>query len=267
MFPLEKLASAFSWADWLRSPWIALGRHVLVLELDDETVGAALCANEHQHLRGSSAYGSRDLHLVHLVNSQEAVLHGFHGRHGRLDLVTDGVAEPPTHEPVDVVVERRGEQHRLVRSLDAPQQPVHLGQEAHIGHPVGLVQDHHLDIADGHLSALAQVDQATRGGDHHVDTLAQLLHLAVDVGSAVDDDDAALDGGREERVHVGDLHRELTCRYQHEGPRTAPAPLPTRINKGSPNASVLPDPVLAFPHTSRPAVASGMVKDWTGKGR
>src|SRR3954447_24392056 len=33
-----------------------------------------------------------------------------------------------------------------------------------------------------------------------------------------------------------------------------------------PNAIVLPDPVGARPHTSRPASASGSVADWTGNG-
>ena len=37
-------------------------------------------------------------------------------------------------------------------------------------------------------------------------------------------------------------------------------------NSGRPNASVLPDPVLAFPHTSRPARASAMVIAWIGNG-
>ena len=35
---------------------------------------------------------------------------------------------------------------------------------------------------------------------------------------------------------------------------------------GRPKASVLPDPVLALPHTSRPARASVMVRVWMGKG-
>ena len=33
-----------------------------------------------------------------------------------------------------------------------------------------------------------------------------------------------------------------------------------------PKASVLPEPVGAFPHTSRPARASGMVMHWMGNG-
>ena len=38
------------------------------------------------------------------------------------------------------------------------------------------------------------------------------------------------------------------------------------MSSGRPKASVLPEPVLALPQTSRPAMASGMVMAWTGKG-
>jgi len=36
--------------------------------------------------------------------------------------------------------------------------------------------------------------------------------------------------------------------------------------EGSPKARVLPEPVFALPHTSRPAMPSGMVSAWTGNG-
>ncbi len=39
-----------------------------------------------------------------------------------------------------------------------------------------------------------------------------------------------------------------------------------RWMSGRPKASVLPEPVLALPQTSRPARASGMVSSWMGKG-
>src|SRR5829696_3969298 len=55
------------------------------------------------------------------------------------------------------------------------------------------------------------------------------------------------------------------------GTRTRPVgrlgwALPTRSASGRPNASVLPEPVLALPQTSRPARASGMQRRWTGNG-
>ena len=51
------------------------GLHALALELLDEAVGAALGA--HEHHRAVDAAGDRgdDLHLVHLVDEEEAVVH------------------------------------------------------------------------------------------------------------------------------------------------------------------------------------------------
>ena len=41
---------------------------------------------------------------------------------------------------------------------------------------------------------------------------------------------------------------------------------PTRVTIGIPKAMVFPEPVGAWPHTSRPAQPSGMVRAWIGSG-
>ena len=110
-----KSASACSRAAWRRSPWIAPALHALALELLDEPVGAALGAHEHQ--RAVVAAGDRrgDLHLVHLVDEQEAVVHLVDG-----ELVGDrprgatGSCMVAVDQALDRAVERRREQHRLV---------------------------------------------------------------------------------------------------------------------------------------------------------
>ena len=73
------------------------------------------------------------------------------------------------------------------------------------------------------------------------------------------------DGSRCE--FVTDLVRELARRHEHQtGGVVRARPSCIRCSTGRPKARVLPEPVLAFPHTSRPARASGMVSSWTGKG-
>ena len=62
-------------------------------------------------------------------------------------------------EAVDAAVERGREQHRLVLALDAVEDLLHLGHEAHVGHAVGLVEHEHLDVRDRELAALHQVDE------------------------------------------------------------------------------------------------------------
>ena len=73
-------------------------------------------------------------------------------------------------ERVDRAVERGREQQRLVLGLDVAEDPLDLGQEAHVGHAVGLVED---DAprrrSSDTLAALDEVDEAARRGDDDVD--------------------------------------------------------------------------------------------------
>ena len=64
--------------------------HAFALELRDEAVGAALGAHEHECAADAARDRGRDLHLVHLVHEEEAVLHLLDGRLVLLDLVVHG---------------------------------------------------------------------------------------------------------------------------------------------------------------------------------
>ena len=94
-------------------------------------------------------------------------------------------------EPLDRAVERGREQHRLVLGLDAVEDLLHLGHEAHVGHAVGLVEDEHLDLVDGQLAALHEVDEPAGRADDDVDALAQGVDLGLHRHAAVDGADAA----------------------------------------------------------------------------
>ena len=51
------------------------GQDPLTLELHDQAVGTSLRAHEHQRARHAARDGCQHLHLVHLVDLEEAVLH------------------------------------------------------------------------------------------------------------------------------------------------------------------------------------------------
>ena len=70
-----------------------------------------------------------------------------------LDLVEHGIVQVPVDEPLDRAVERGREEHRLVLALDAVEDLLHLGHEAHVGHAVGLVEHEHLDVVERQLAA------------------------------------------------------------------------------------------------------------------
>ena len=88
--------------------------HPLLAELLDQTVGAALGAHEDERTGCGAGDRGGDLHLVELVDEQEAVGHLLDGHRRRHHLVKDRVLEVSAHHVIDRAVERRREQQRLV---------------------------------------------------------------------------------------------------------------------------------------------------------
>ena len=79
--------------------------------------------------------------LVHVVDGQEQVVHRADGVRGGVDGDLDRVAEVVTDEVADVAVERRREEHGLVAPGAVAKDPLDLGREAVVRHPIGLVED------------------------------------------------------------------------------------------------------------------------------
>ena len=71
------------------------------------------------------------------------------GRVGLVDGVRDLVVQEPLDELVDAVVQGRGEQHPLATVRRRGQDAGHAGQEAEVGHVVGLVDHGDLDGVAG----------------------------------------------------------------------------------------------------------------------
>ena len=46
--------------------------------------------------------------------------------------------------------------------VEAAQHPLDLGHEAHVGHAVGLVEHERLELVDGDLAAVTEVDEPAR---------------------------------------------------------------------------------------------------------
>ena len=154
-----------------------------------------------------------------------------------------------------------GEGHELADALD-------VGDEAHVEHTVGLVDDEDLDAGEQQLAALEEVEQAARRRDQHVGAAHDLGFLVAE-GDAADQQrdielvvdaifgEALLDLGRE---FAGGFENE---RARHAGPGAA---LSSRLSIGSVKAAVLPVPVWAMPRMSRPCRAGGMACAWIGVG-
>ncbi len=72
-----------------------------------------------------------------------------------------------------------GERHQLADALD-------VGDEAHVEHAVGFVDDQELDAGQQQPSALEMIEQAARRRDQDVDAARELVVLVVE-GNAADD--------------------------------------------------------------------------------
>src|SRR5262249_7643586 len=109
-----------------------------------------------------------------------------------------------------------GEGQELADALD-------VGDEAHVEHAVGFIDDQHLDAGEQELAAFEVIEEATRRGDDDIGA-------AVDLGGLVVEGDAADQEGYREPVMLPealegllDLCGELAGRLEYERARDAGA--------------------------------------------
>ena len=127
-----------------------------------------------------------------------------------------GVALVAVDQALDAAVERGREQQRLVGLADVAQHPLDLGQEAHVGHPVGLVDDDQAHVRQVGDLAVDQVDEPARGRHHDLGAGLERGDLLAHLGAAVDGDEAQRPGLDQRPKHVGDLPGQLAGGDQHE---------------------------------------------------
>ena len=140
----------------------------------------------------------------------------------RVDGMHAGSREVPAHEHVDVAVQRRREQQPLRPGARRIEQAPDGGQEALVGHVVGLVDDRHLDRAEAAVAERDQVLEAAGAGDEDVDAAPQRRDLRPVRDAAEDGGDGQVDSGRERSERLRDLAGELTGRHEHECTRMVP---------------------------------------------
>ena len=99
--------------------------------------------------------------------------------------VHDRVVLVAPDEHVDRVVEGRGEEQRLTCRRGPVEQATDLGEEAHVGHAVGLVDGDDLDRAEVDVALADQVGEAAGARDDDVDASAQRLALSAEADAAV----------------------------------------------------------------------------------
>ena len=98
--------------------------------------------------------------------------------------------------------------------------PVDRRLEAHVEHPVGLVEDEDLDLVELERAALEQVLEATGRGDQDVGALGA-LDLGAEADAAVDGGDAEVARRGDRLQLVDDLAGQLAGRRQDQRRRAA----------------------------------------------
>lgn len=138
------------------------------------------------------------------------------GALGGVDLVRDRVGQVALDQRGDLVLHRGREQHALAVGRDLVEQLGDLGQEAQVGHLVGLVQNGDLDVRERAGAAVDDVAQTARGGDEDVDAALEGVDLVAHGRTAADDLHLQAEDVAVGLEGVGDLHRQLAGRGQDD---------------------------------------------------
>ena len=115
----------------------------------------------------------------------EALRDGRRGGRGARDFDLYGRMQEGVCETLDLGRHGGGEKQRLAGERHHLHDALDIGDEAHVEHPVGFVDDEKLDAAQQQLAALDMVEQPARCRDEHVDA-ARDLGILVAEGDAAD---------------------------------------------------------------------------------
>jgi hypothetical protein len=208
---------------------------------------------------------SHDVGLVDPVCLDEAVDRGLHHDRLGLDLVAHRIGHVLVDDVADLIVECGREQHRAMVTAHGRMILWTCGRNPMLAISSASSMTT-VSTRRGRGLAIDEVDEASRCGH---DDLGATLRRSTwsDRHASVDRHDLEATGGHERLERLRHLGTQLAGGDEYQRRRMlGPASL-SRSTRGSPNASVLPDPVLAFPSTSRPSSASGMTRRLDGERR
>ena len=147
--PALKSARARTRCGWLLLPWIAVAAMPSLLELKGQAVRAVLGAREDQRLVDPAGLDevAQELALPLAIDRMDDLRHELGRGVARRDLDERRVVEEAVGEAADLVREGRREQQVLARRRQDREDLADVADEAHVEHPVGLVEDEDLDAA------------------------------------------------------------------------------------------------------------------------
>ncbi len=154
-----------------------------------------------------------------IVGEMDALL----DRDGRglvgLHLDAHGIAHQACRQPRDRAVERRREQHGLAGLRCEQRDALDIVDEAHVEHPVGLVEDQRLQRRKIDPAALEVVDETARCGNDDLGAAREIAVLYRVRCPAVDADGLDPEAAAVAQRLLGDLLRQLARRSEHQDAR------------------------------------------------
>ena len=130
------------------------------------------------------------------------------------------VARVGLRDAAGLAVERGREEQRLAVARALGDEPVDGRAEAHVEHPVGLVEHERLDLVELERPALEQVLEPPGGGYEDVGAL-RVAGLLLEADAAVDGGHAELANPRQRAQLVDDLAGQLARGGEDQGRRPA----------------------------------------------
>jgi len=190
--------------------------HTEILEVAFDAIAGAFRLAEHERLRHAASDCGNDTIFVHVMHSEEQVMHAADRVGGGIDRDLDRVFHVARDQMGHIAVEGRREEHRLVRSSDLAQDPFDLRRKTIVGHAIGLVEHHDLDSIELQFVFLQQVDEAQRCRNHNIDAELERVDLLLAGRAAIDGKHGSPARNRDRRKHLSNLQRQLACRHHHQ---------------------------------------------------
>ena len=110
--------------------------------------------------------------------------HAHRGRRGLGNFDPLGIVQEGFGDAADFRRHRRGEEQRLPRERDQLADAFDVGNEAHVQHAVGFVDDQQFDAGEQQPAAFGVVEQPAGGCDQDVDAARQLGVLVAERDAA-----------------------------------------------------------------------------------
>ena len=196
------------------------GTHTATVKVTDQAVGTMPGTHEHQcQVALALQLGEQGLNLVATLGTEEAVLHVANILRLDVHFVSGSVIGVASGKLADGPIQRRREEERLV-GAEALHDGVDLRLEAHVEHPVSLIQDECLHGVNANFALTEEVLKAAWGRDQDVGATCG-SNLAALRDATVDGLNRDSFRGSDHPKLCCDLPRKLACRDEDQTGGTA----------------------------------------------